>query len=151
MKDVRPYKGKWQIEKGYILNKFPTYLTDLSECKLVIATNNPTLDIPKVVDEVEKLAKDYAIKEVGNWYNEIGLSGDKWGDETHLDFKNGYNHSQSTHPNSDEDVKDYLNFVEDNYHYHSDTWHNRDTDEPITRDKLLQLWKDQRPQTIYFN
>lgn len=37
IKDVRPFVGKWHLEKGYILNKFPTYLTDLLDCKLVIA------------------------------------------------------------------------------------------------------------------
>ena len=37
IKDVRPYKGMWHLEKRNILNKFPNYLTDLSECKLVIA------------------------------------------------------------------------------------------------------------------
>jgi len=37
IKDVRPYKGKWHLEKGYILNKFPVYLTDLSYCKIIIA------------------------------------------------------------------------------------------------------------------
>lgn len=48
IKDVRPYEGKWQLEKGYILNKFPDYLTDLSECKIVIAhlplNNSPILE-----------------------------------------------------------------------------------------------------------
>ena len=43
IKDVRPHKGKWQLEKGEILNKFPNYLTDLSECKLVIITTDPDL------------------------------------------------------------------------------------------------------------
>jgi hypothetical protein len=43
IKDVRPHKGKWQLEKGQILNKFPNYLTDLSECKLVIMTTDPDL------------------------------------------------------------------------------------------------------------
>ena len=43
IKDVRPYKGKWQLEQGEILNKFPTYLTDLSECKLVVMTTDPQL------------------------------------------------------------------------------------------------------------
>ncbi len=36
IKDVRPYIGKLHLEKGTILNTFPSYLTDLSECKLVI-------------------------------------------------------------------------------------------------------------------
>jgi hypothetical protein len=43
IKDVRPHKGKWHLEKGQILNKFPTYLTDLSECKLVIMTTDQDL------------------------------------------------------------------------------------------------------------
>ena len=47
IKDVRPYKGKWHLEKGYILNKFPDYLTDLSECKLVIA-HLPLNDSPSL-------------------------------------------------------------------------------------------------------
>lgn len=37
--DVRPHKGKLHLEGGQILNTFPTYLTDLSECKLVISQN----------------------------------------------------------------------------------------------------------------
>lgn len=40
IKDIRPYKGKWHLEKGYIINKFPTYLTDLSECKLIISASS---------------------------------------------------------------------------------------------------------------
>ena len=43
IKDIRPHKDKWQLEKGSILNKFPNYLTDLSECKLVIMTTNQDL------------------------------------------------------------------------------------------------------------
>jgi hypothetical protein len=45
IKDVRPYKGKYHIEKGYIINQFPTYLTDLSDCKLIIA-HKPLTDAP---------------------------------------------------------------------------------------------------------
>lgn len=43
IKDVRPYVGNWHLEKGNVLNKFPDYLTDLSECKLVILTTDPDL------------------------------------------------------------------------------------------------------------
>ena len=77
IKDVRPHKGKWQLEQEQILNKFPTYLTDLSECKLVIMTTdqelikdgvqaiddeflewflkNPSCEFVKIVDDVECL------------------------------------------------------------------------------------------------
>ena len=67
IKDVRPYEGKWQLEKGYILNKFPDYLTDLSECKIVIAhlplNNSPIIEgVPllpplDVDDDIEELFK----------------------------------------------------------------------------------------------
>ena len=43
IKDVRPHKGKWHLEKENILNKSPDYLTDLSECKLVIMTTDDDL------------------------------------------------------------------------------------------------------------
>jgi hypothetical protein len=43
IKDVRQHNGKWQLEQGQILNKFPNYLTDLSECKLVIMTTDEDL------------------------------------------------------------------------------------------------------------
>ncbi|MCF8339672.1 MAG: hypothetical protein K9I82_01725 [Chitinophagaceae bacterium] len=43
IKDVRPHKGKWHLEEERILNKFPDYLTDLSECKLVIMTTDQSL------------------------------------------------------------------------------------------------------------
>jgi len=44
IKDVRPFKGKWHLEKGIIINKFPTYLTDLSYCRLIIAAS-PELNL----------------------------------------------------------------------------------------------------------
>lgn len=41
IKDVRPYKGRWHYEKGVAINQFPTYLTDLSECKLITHSTQP--------------------------------------------------------------------------------------------------------------
>lgn len=45
IEDVRPFIGRYHLEKGYIINQFPTYLTDLSECKLIIA-HRPLTDAP---------------------------------------------------------------------------------------------------------
>ena len=47
IKDVRPYVGKWHLEKGVIINKFPDYLTDLSECELIVAAS-PELNLDGV-------------------------------------------------------------------------------------------------------
>jgi hypothetical protein len=55
IKDVRPHKGKWQLEQGQILNKFPDYLTDLSDCKLVVMTTDPTL----IADGVQSIDDEF--------------------------------------------------------------------------------------------
>jgi hypothetical protein len=55
IKDVRPHKGKWQLEEGEILNKFPNYLTDLSECKLIIMTTDPEL----IADGVQAIDDEF--------------------------------------------------------------------------------------------
>ena len=71
IKDVRPYKGKFHYEKGVAINKFPTYLTDLSECKLITHSfgkqlkgviNRPLNEVQEVIDgyNVEKMAVKYA-------------------------------------------------------------------------------------------
>lgn len=44
IKDVRSFKNKWHLEKRLIINKFPTYLTDLSECELIVAAS-PELNL----------------------------------------------------------------------------------------------------------
>jgi hypothetical protein len=55
IKDVRQHLGEWQLEKGQILNKFPNYLTDLSECKLVIMTTDPDL----IADGVQAIDDEF--------------------------------------------------------------------------------------------
>jgi hypothetical protein len=72
IKDVRPYKGKWQLEQGEILNKFPTYLTDLSECKLVIMTTDPDL-IEDGVQPIDDEFLGWFIKNPTCEFVELGL------------------------------------------------------------------------------
>ena len=66
IKDVRLHKGKWHLEKGNILNKFPNYLTDLSECKLVIMTTDQDLikDGVQAIDDefLEWFVKNHTCK-----------------------------------------------------------------------------------------
>ncbi len=51
--DEKIKDGDWHLEKGQILNKFPNYLTDLSECKKIILTTDPNLinDGVQVIDD----------------------------------------------------------------------------------------------------
>jgi hypothetical protein len=69
IEDVRPHKGKFHLEQGSIINQFPTYLTDLTECKLIIAhlplsdesilEGVPLLPSLPQEDNVEELAKHH--------------------------------------------------------------------------------------------
>lgn len=115
----------------------------LKFCKKIIATNNPNIDIPKVVDEVDAIH-------------------DSIFENNNTEWKKGYNHSQSTHPNSDEDMELFIEFVEANYYpvylgaSQPETvnyWLERNTgnSKEYSRKELLQLWKDRRVKTIYFN
>jgi hypothetical protein len=80
IKDVRPHKGKWQLEKGEILNKFPNYLTDLSECKLVIMTTDTDL----LKDGVQAIDDDFL-----EWY----VKNPKC---EKIEIKTSYSHSYKT-------------------------------------------------------
>ena len=86
IKDVRPHKGKWQLETGQILNKFPNYLTDLSECKLVIMTTDQDLikDGVQAIDDeflkwfVENPSCDKVDVKLENYYASGALQPNLW-------------------------------------------------------------------------
>ena len=101
--DVRPYKGKYHIEKGYIINQFPNYLTDLSDCKLIIAhrplSDAPILEgvplLPKFSeeDDVEKKSRDF-VKYVGG------------SQEQRLAFIDGYLEAKETYKYTEKDLEE---------------------------------------------
>jgi hypothetical protein len=80
IKDVRPHKGKWQLEKGQILNQFPDYLTDLSECKLVIMTTDPQL-IADGVQAIDDEFLEWFVKNPSCEFIRVGL--EIWNDGNH--------------------------------------------------------------------
>lgn len=111
IKDVRPYKGKWQLEKGYILNKFPTYLTDLSDCKIVIAhlplNHFPILEGVPLLPPLE--VKDDAETHI-EFMKSAGVHDD--------DIKNwlkGYNKARETYKFTEEDVMEAMLKICDYY------------------------------------
>jgi hypothetical protein len=89
-------KYEWikEVDKNYLL--FVNY-----EDKKVMATTNPNLDIPQVVDEVETLARE-ATKIYIN---------EREKQTVYLEFMNGYNKSQETHSFSEEDADAYADAV----------------------------------------
>lgn len=91
--------------------------------KKIIATNNPSIDIPKVVNEVKELALENFDLSLEDWVN-------------------GYNKSQETHPYNEEDMIEF--WIET---------HNiimAQSGKSFTPKELLQIWKEQRTKTIYY-
>lgn len=107
--------------------------------KKIIATNNPNIEIPKLVNEVESFIKKifYADDGINFKRSTVGA------DDIISGFKQGYNKSQATHPFSEEDMKNFGKFCiennvckEENRYYQY--W------------ELLQLWKEQQPKIVYY-
>ena len=132
IKDVRPYNGEWQIEKGYILNKLPTYLTDLSECRLVIATNNLNIDIPQILEEPNETLIHQIAADLG--YRMLP-------DDLEEGIKAGYKESQETHPFSEDDMVEFGKYA------HNDAFSLSNVK---TFKELFQLWKERNPKKVYY-
>lgn len=103
----------------------------------VIATNNPIIDIPKVVDET--------------WifFKEVDGTCEKDQYE-HWLYKSGYNKSQETHPNSDSDTAEFAEWLTLNTN--STSIHGEYIYKNVRRvtKELIQIWKEQKPKTLYY-
>lgn len=115
----------------------------------IICTNNPNIDIPKVVDKVERLKFIY--NEGGN--KDVFTTGILTGIEI------GYNKSQETHPNSDEDMIEFNEWCETSAEANlfwrrnridpkMDGSHNKIRKQKMK--ELLQIWKSQHPKKVYY-
>ena len=120
---IKKIEDKKQLENEFQLieltkstrEKYPSLMFK----KKVIATSNPNIDIPKIVDEVERLAFVYT----------------KTSQAHRRGFIDGYYKRQETHPFSEEDMIEFSEWTKSN---------GKATKE------LLQLWKEQRIKTIYY-
>ena len=115
--------------------------------KKVIATNNPNIDIPKVINEAERLSK---LHQKGNY---------DWQEEKRKSFIIGYNKSQKIHPFSENDMIEFAEFKNKNYKYHNDFYVKKDDYYSVAElnlvkhyatKELLQLWKEQKPKIVYY-
>lgn len=131
------YVSDQKIHFGYVWNtileqietmfKEKTFHDDL---KGVIATTNPNIDIPKVVDEVEILAYENC-----QYWEHFGTA--------QGGFIKGYNKSQKTHPFSKDDVKEIFKIAQMQKNYGDY--------KPYTFEEAIQLfWKEQQPKTVYY-
>lgn len=135
-----------EVESEFHLERISEHL----ENKKVIATTNPNIDIPKVVDEVEMLAHKYFAEERFNWEQENpnGLKAPqsliKHYNKTFTPlFRAGYNKSQETHPFSEEDMIDFAEF------YFREEFNATMQDYKSSKE-ILRLWKEQQLKTVYY-
>jgi hypothetical protein len=118
----------------------------------ISATNNPNIDIPKVVDEVEMMALlqyPYPLDVKDKNDKIIQTKGEKPFNHAKIEkyrraFVIGYNKSQQTHPFSEEDMVDFIDFVE------KSIYDNEGYTQFKTNKELLQLWKEQQPKIVYY-
>lgn len=162
-----------EVGKWYISNQSPRLCVKIKEGKypyihlnnkgeeiadfyrwkgVIICSNNPNIDIPKVVDEVEKFIKKTFYKEDGINFKRSTIGAD----DLINGFKIGYNKSQETYSFSEEDMIEFAEFVakysDKNKNYKGEMLYAQSKYDGAERTiDLLQLWKEQQPKIIYYN
>ncbi len=106
--------------------------------KKVIATTNPNIDIPKVMDiTLSKIITriEYPIENTNYPIAEA------------VGFQKGYSKSQETHPFSEDDMIEFLKFYKSYIlMLKAEKWENLE----VTEEKLLEVWKNQRTTVLYY-
>lgn len=98
IKDVRPFMGKYHLEDGLTINKFPDYLTDLGACKLIIA-HRPLTDAP-ILEGVPLLSEFSQEDDVV----ELALRTYPFGNSERNALITGYNKAKETYKYTEEDL-----------------------------------------------
>lgn len=107
--------------------------------KKIIATNNPNIDIPKVIDEVERLAIENSTNKIPTDIFPDASEQRRWNFEG---FVEGYNKSQETHPFSEEDMIEFAEWRRD--------FEFTEEFSRYEKEELLQLWKEQKHKIVYY-
>ena len=100
----------------------------------VIATNNPNIDIPKVIDEVDNIIKNAFYDKKGD-FKRSTIGADDWINGLKL----GYNKAKETYKFTEEDMIEFAQYVLDNISYNNDKL-----------EEMLFTWKKQQLKTIYY-
>ena len=132
--DETPNNFDWVIDnncKGaWVLQIQPN--TNIKDYKKVIATNNQNIDLPQVIDEVEESFIEKS--SIPYFPNNLKETCEWW-------YKEGYNKSQETHSNSDEDMIEFSNYVRAKGYLFNVFYPTQD---------LLKRWKRQQIKTIIY-
>lgn len=122
-------------------------LWDKHNYKTPIATTNPNIDLPQVVNEIEKLAIQDA--------NLVWCDGNTLENEQRelnghiIGFTEGYNKAKKDFGNSDEDMVDFVDWLLKNCVMNG-TYCFIYKDRNVKIEELIQLWKEQQTKTIYY-
>lgn len=129
---------------SYYINELVMFgLPHTIGCKKVIATNNPNIDIPKVIDEVEKLAELR--------YKTIGFI-EEWRELEENNPKNegfieGYNKAKETYQFTEQDMIEFTKFYNSYKEMiKTEQWEIIES----SCEDVLKVWKSQQPITIYY-
>ena len=120
-------EGGLRIHKCVILNNCLAI-----GCKKVIATNNPNIDIPQILEEPNETLIHQIAADLG--YRMLP-------DDLEEGIKAGYKESQETHPFSEDDMVEFGKYA------HNDAFSLSNVK---TFKELFQLWKEQQTKIIYY-
>lgn len=113
--------------------------------KKVIATTKPSIDLPKVIDEVEKLAIDII-------ENQSDFKADFSQSIAYTAFLSGYYESQETHLFAEEDMIEFALWIADSklHGYSKQLYEAMIIYKVATVKELLEIWKKRRIKTVYY-
>ena len=151
IKELKPNdKYHTVVENPRRIVQYSKYIQDTFS-KVVIATNNPDIDIPKVIDVVEKLAYDWLYEEETERKASQGypLKPMEYG------FIKGYNKSQKTYPFKLDDVKEIINLAREQYWDIDNRGFSSNTDgdwsfKYSTEDEIIQKYQETKVLTIFY-
>lgn len=127
------YEGWYELD-GKLFHTSKTMLQ--TGCKSLIATNNPSVDVPQVVDEVDSFVDEIYVGQ-----------GDYFEAGQRLGRIEGYDKAKETYKFKEEDIeffiKKTLEVAEKSVIWSSEYYKH------ILKE-LLQLWKDQQPIKVYY-
>ena len=115
--------------------------------KKVIATNNPNIDIPQILEEPNETLIHQIAADLG--YRMLP-------DDLEEGIKAGYKESQETHPFSEQDMIDFVLWKDENKFSVISTkedWVSELLEYSgcvYTTKELLQLWQEQQPKIVYY-
>lgn len=145
--------GGWHIDKEFKILSNVSRFNVVTEMKEVIATTNPNIDIPKVKEMSDYLAKQLNKQSFDDYGNP------KWDEgklfHRQMGFIDGYNKSQETHPFSLDDVKEIINLAREQYWDINNRGFSSNTEgdwsfKYSTEDEIIQKYQENKVLTIFY-